>query len=95
MGSDYNNWQVIAYIGLDRPEVEEDFTCIGYAGIEGWSSYQHQETLTVCEATIAWVALGYNIVWETWRTHYFDSVTITGLPLQSCYANLTDYKIWT
>ena len=79
-GSDVNNWQVIAYIGLDRPEFEEDFTIIGYAGIEGWSPYNYNETLVVEEQTTGWVALGYDIVYETWRTHYFDSVTISGLP---------------
>ena len=78
--SDVNNWQVVSYIGLDRPEVEGDFTVVGYAGIEGWSPYGLQETIVVDEQTTAWVALGYSIVWETWRTHYFDSVTITGLP---------------
>ncbi len=31
------------------------------------------------EPTTAYVALGYNIVWETIRTHWFDSVTLSGI----------------
>jgi len=80
MESEVNNWEVVAYIGEIRPEAEENFTVIGDAGIEGWSPYQHEVTIELLEQTTIWLALGYNIVWETWRTHYFDSVTISGLP---------------
>jgi len=79
-GSQFNNWEVFAYIGLLRPEIEADFTCIGHAGIQGWSPYNYSTTIQVDHDTTGWVAIGINIVWETWRTHYFDSVTITGLP---------------
>ncbi len=80
--SDFNNWELVAYIALDPPQVEEDFTLIGSAGIDGWSPYTHEQTLVVTEPTTAYVALGYNIVWETIRTHWFDSVTISGIPPQ-------------
>lgn len=82
MPSDLNNWEVVAYIGHEPPETEADFTIIGSAGIGGWSPYSHSETLAADAPTTVWVALGYNIVWETVRTHWFDSVTIDGIPAQ-------------
>ena len=88
--SDFTNWELVAYIALDPPQVEEDFTLIGSAGIGGWSPYTHEQTLVVTEPTTAYVALGYNIVWETIRTHWFDSVTLSGIPPQpvDCPADL-------
>jgi hypothetical protein len=80
--SDFNNWQVVGYIGLDPPEVEQDFTVLGFAGIGGWSPYYHAKTLVVDAPCTAYVALGYNITWETIRTHWFDSVEIRGIPPQ-------------
>ncbi|MCZ6494174.1 MAG: hypothetical protein O6933_08860 [Planctomycetota bacterium] len=80
--SEINNWEVVAYIGLAPPKVEGDFALIGYTGLEGWSAYSHEQPLVVEESTTAYVALGYNIVWETIRTHWFDSVTISGVPPQ-------------
>jgi len=98
-GSDVNNWRVVAYIGIERPEVEADFTSVGYAGIEGWSSYAHEATLVLDTPTTVYVALGYSINWETIRTHYFDKVTITGAPCEThagdmdydCDVDLTDF----
>jgi hypothetical protein len=41
-----------------------------------------QRTLDVGAPATAWVAYGYNIVWETVRTHHFDAVTLSGVPIQ-------------
>lgn len=79
-GSDFNNWRVVAYIGLERPAVEADFTNVGYAGIEGWSPYSLEEEIVLAVPTTVYVAFGYSINWETIRTHWFDAVTITGVP---------------
>ncbi|MHC4082567.1 MAG: hypothetical protein ACYS15_04515 [Planctomycetota bacterium] len=80
--SDSNNWQVVGSIGLDPPEVEQDFDLLGCAGIGGWSPYSHGRELLVDAPSTAYVALGYNIVYEVSRTHWFDSVAISGISPQ-------------
>ena len=98
-GSDFNNWRVVAHIGLERPEVEADFTNVGYAGVEGWSLYGLEEEIVLAVPTTVYVAFGYSINWETIRTHWFDAVTITGVPCDAppgdmdydCDVDLTDF----
>src|SRR5262245_31089281 len=67
-------WDVVAYVGLAPPAREEDFTLVGRTGHAGWTAYQHSRVLSVTQPTIAYVALGYNIVFETYQTNWFDSV---------------------
>jgi hypothetical protein len=80
--SDVNNWEVVAAIALEPARTEADFTWVGEAGEAGWTPYAHGAELSVTEPTTAYVAFGYNIVWETVRTHWFDAVTIAGAPPQ-------------
>ncbi|MDH3283732.1 MAG: MopE-related protein [Acidobacteriota bacterium] len=89
-------WPAIGFIGLYEPLTEEDFTQssagedFGAIGQQGWQSFTMQRTLQVSQPTTAWVAFGYNIVFEVTRTHFFDSVTLSGVPLQcgngTCFA---------
>jgi hypothetical protein len=77
--SDVNNWQVVAYIGLPPPQTEYEFTAIGEGGVKGWAPFTYSAALSTLEPTTAYVALGYHISWETWGTHWFDSVLISGV----------------
>jgi hypothetical protein len=91
-----NQWHAVGFIGLREPQVEEDFTQspegedFGAIVGDGWAKYSMDRTLNVAEKTTAWVAYGYNIVWETVRTHHFDAVVLTGVPVQcgneECFA---------
>ena len=82
-------WHAVGFIGLREPLVETDFTGSPEGEDLGlieastpWKTCTMQRTLTVSSPSVAYVAFGYNIVWETVRTHYFDAVTLTGVPVQ-------------
>ncbi|HUU85583.1 MAG TPA: hypothetical protein VM243_18945 [Phycisphaerae bacterium] len=83
-----NQWPALGFIGLWEPLVETDFTQTpegqNFGGImgDGSRTYSMERTLQVSSDTTAYVAFGYTITWETVRTHYFDSVTLTGVPVQ-------------
>jgi len=77
-----NAWAVISYIGFDEPEVWMDFTTIAYIENKSWSLFDYQKIIELNVPKTIWVAFGFRINWETWRTYYFDSVTISGIPDQ-------------
>ena len=76
-------WEKVAFIGTFDPEQQADFTVVGLEDFAGWTEYSHAETVVMTNPGIVWVAVGYRIAFETEsRTHYFDAVTITGVPPQ-------------
>ncbi|UCG33204.1 MAG: hypothetical protein JSU68_00955 [Phycisphaerales bacterium] len=81
-------WPTVAFIGPYEPQVETDFTQSEYGfnlGMivgSGWTPVNVSKTLDVSQPTVAYVAFGTNITFEVERTHYFDSATITGVPVQ-------------
>ena len=82
-------WHAVGFVGLREPTVEGDFTASPegqeFGVIQGstpWATYSMQRTISVSSPAVAYVAFGYNIVWETIRTHYFDAVTLSGVPIQ-------------
>jgi len=78
----FGTWEVVAFIGLPNPTVEEDFTMVGSTHmVAGWQPYSHSQTLVVGGPTTAYVAYGFNIVFEVHRTLFIDSATISGIPL--------------
>jgi len=79
--ADVGNWDVVAFIDTYDPEFEVDFDHVGKTGAAaGWFPYELDKTITVDEPTIVFVAIGVNVVFETWRTYFIDSVTIDMLP---------------
>ena len=94
--NDLTSWYAIGFIGPYEPTMESDFTQTSYGERidaiteDGWDSFSMQRTLSVSSLTTVYVAFGYDIVWETQRTHFFDSVTLTGVPIQcgngTCFA---------
>ena len=74
--ADIGTWEKIAFIGTFDPEEESHFTMVGLEDVGGWKTYTLTETLVMPVAGPAWVAFGFNIVFETSRTHYFDLATI-------------------
>ena len=82
------SWWGDGFIGPYEPTQESDFTQSAYGErikpitLGGWDSFSMQRTITTTTATTIYIAFGYDIVWETQRTHYFDSVTLTGVPIQ-------------
>jgi hypothetical protein len=85
---DVGLWTALGFIGNFEPQTETDFTQtsagqdLGGIGTAGWSSRSMSRTFNVGAPTTIYVAFGYNIVFEVPRTHYFDAVSITGVPLQ-------------
>lgn len=78
----------IGFIGLREPRLESDFnsspegTNFFPKSAAGWSSYSMSRTLNVTSTSTAWVAVGYDITFEDFVTHHFDSITLTGIPTQ-------------
>ncbi|HVP12377.1 MAG TPA: hypothetical protein VMV94_14465 [Phycisphaerae bacterium] len=84
-----NCWEAVGFIGLREPQAEADFTQSpegqNFGAIESataWKTCTMQRKLTVGSPAVAHVAFGYNVVWETVRTHHFDAVTLAGVPIQ-------------
>lgn len=95
-----NQWHAIGFIGLYEPTTETHFTQSpegqdfgAMSAVGGWATYSMQRTLNVGAPTVAYVAFGYNVVYEVVNTHYFDAVTLTGVPVQcgngQCFAGET------
>jgi len=78
--SDFNQFQVVAYVGSAKPTMESNFTVIGYTDSRaGWQSYLYQSTNQPTADTL-WVALGINIVYEASRTYWIDQVGVSITP---------------
>jgi hypothetical protein len=75
-------WDVVALIEVFQPATEHDFTIVGQTNMTaGWRQYTHAETISVSEQTTVYVAYGLAVRFEEQKTYFFDSVTISGLPL--------------
>jgi hypothetical protein len=75
-----NNALAAAYIGLTPPDNKLGFQWLGEISAQGWNPFSHSATLDVSEPTMATIALGYKLVWESWFTYWIDSVAISGVP---------------
>ena len=61
---------VVAYAGIDKPEVEGDFAIVGLANeVAGWKNYAYTTNLTTDANGEAWVAVGISVRWETYMTY--------------------------
>jgi hypothetical protein len=68
---------VVAYAGIVKPNVEDDFVIVGFANEEvGWKNYAYTADLTTDSNGEAWVAVGISVRWETYMTYYIDDVRI-------------------
>jgi hypothetical protein len=68
---------VVAYAGLVKPQVEDDFAVVGFANeAAGWKNYAYTTNLTTDSNGEAWVAVGISVRWETYMTYYIDDIRI-------------------
>jgi len=68
---------VVAYAGIAKPEVEEDFVAVGSANeVAGWKNYVYEANVNTDSTSEAWVAVGISVRWETTMTYYIDDVRI-------------------
>jgi hypothetical protein len=81
-GGEVGSWDAAAYIGLEPPDEEFEFTMIGPISLQGWNTFSLEQTIEVDEPTTVYVAVGYRINFEVENTHWVDSVVISGIPGQ-------------
>ncbi|MBW3582050.1 MAG: hypothetical protein KY455_03030 [Euryarchaeota archaeon] len=75
--SDVNNWGVVAYLGEEDPEREDDFTVVGQTDQgAGWRTFCHAAVVTPDADGKVWAAFGISVTWETPRTYYLDDVAV-------------------
>jgi hypothetical protein len=68
---------VVAYAGIVKPQVEDDFAIVGLANeAAGWKNYAYTTNLTTDSNGEAWVAVGISVRWETYMTYYIDDIRI-------------------
>jgi hypothetical protein len=68
---------VCAYIGVEKPDAEEDFYVLGSADeVAGWRNYAYTVFLENASSVDVWVAVGISVRWETYLTYYIDEVEI-------------------
>jgi len=68
---------VVAYAGIAKPAVEEDFAVVGSANeVAGWKNYVCEANVNTDSTAEAWVAVGISVRWETTMTYYIDDVKI-------------------
>jgi hypothetical protein len=80
MPSEVNMWGVLAYAGTLNPEVEHDFTRVGYTNpvqVKRWADYNYSTEIYTESNNIIWVATGISVYWETWRNYYIDDIFVT------------------
>jgi hypothetical protein len=65
------------YVGINDPEVEQDFSDNWEEHSYNWKVYSYYANMTTGDYSRIWVAAGFSAVWETWFTHYLDSMKIT------------------
>jgi len=71
-------WTIVSYFGNVNPEIEEDFSSVGWTLEKaGWKEYSYKKNVRSDDAGKIWAAFGVSAVFETWRTHYLDYVTIS------------------
>ena len=68
---------VVAYAGIVKPKVEDDFATLGFANeAMSWKNYVYKANLNTDSNGEAWVAVGITARWETYMTYYIDEVRI-------------------
>jgi hypothetical protein len=68
---------VVAYAGIGKPKVEDNFVVMGFANeAAGWKNYVYTADLTTDSNDEVWVAVGITVRWETYMTYYIDDVKI-------------------
>lgn len=66
---------VVAYAGITKPTVEEDFAIVGYANeATGWKNYSYVADVNTDSADEAYIAVGIAVRWETTMTYYIDDI---------------------
>ena len=64
---------VVAYAGIAKPEVEDDFAVVGSANeVTSWKNYVYEANVNTDSTSEAWVAVGISVRWETIMTYYID-----------------------
>jgi hypothetical protein len=77
--SDLNNFGVTSCISDQNPEVQDDFTRIGWTDTaSGWVQHGYQQTVTSSSGQ-AWVAVGIRVAYEAPRVHWIDRVEVSGV----------------
>jgi hypothetical protein len=75
--SDLNGWSVVASAGIKDPEIERDFTTIGFTEqTAGWASFSLTRSVTADASGTIWIAVGTSVLWETQRHHFIDDVSV-------------------
>ncbi len=70
--------EVVAYIGEDNSEVEDDFHVLGAADqVAGWKAYSLSVGINTGSLGEVFVAFGISVRWETEMSYFADSVEIT------------------
>lgn len=69
--------EVVAYAGVAKPAVEDDFADVSSANeVAGWKNYVYEVNVNADSTSEAWVAVGISVRWETTMTYYVDDVRI-------------------
>lgn len=69
--------EVVAYIGEDNAEVEDDFHVLGAADqVAGWKAYSLTVEINTGSLGEVFVAFGISVRWETELSYFADSVEI-------------------
>lgn len=78
-----NEWSVVAYGGLVKPEINSSpdqwrfFGTIGLTGeVAGWKQYSYGKTIKTGKDSLIWLAFGQHVLWETPRTYFWDLVQV-------------------
>jgi len=70
--------EVVAYIGEDDSEVEDDLHVLGAADqVAGWEAYSLSVEINTGSLGEVFVAFGISVRWETEMSYFADSVEIT------------------
>jgi len=70
--------EVVAYIGEDNPEVEDDFHVLGSANqVAGWKGYTISVEINKGSLSEFFVAFGISVRWQTEMSYFADSEEIT------------------
>jgi len=70
--------EVVAYIGEDNPEVEDDFHVLGAADqVAGWKGYTISVEINKGSLSEFFVTFGISVRWQTEMSYFADSEEIT------------------
>lgn len=70
--------EIVAYIGEDNPEVEDDFQVLGAANqVVGWKEYSLSNEISTGDTGEVFVAFGISVRWETEMSYFADGVQAT------------------